>query len=313
MIMKRRSFDSRSRLGLRLVIGALLTVAAFAAGGCEQAIQMAPSSSVLTLTAGGSGVELNGALTITATLTDSTGKAVTDGTVVAFATTMGKIEPVEARVTNGRVNVQLVAGTVSGTATVTATSGSIASNTLAIRVGAVPNRIALSATLGTLGSSTIVATVFDSRGLGVAGVPVLFTTTAGSLGSATVYTDATGQAATSFFCQTEATVTAATVGVQSNIIVRPGGFGALSVNIAINPAAPVRRQTVTFTATTTATCGTGSCIARYEWEWSDGYVLTTTGNTTARTFEVFGNYAVICRAIGIDGSIGTSRIEFFVN
>ena len=311
--MKRRSFDSRSRLGLRVVVGTLLVAVALSAAGCEQAVQMAPSSSVLTLTSTGTGVELNGALTVTATLTDTSGKPVKDGTVVTFATTMGRIDPVEARVSNGRAAVQLVAGTVSGTASVTATSGSNKSNSLEIRVGTVPARVALSATLGSLGASTIVATVVDSRGAFVAGLPVLFTTTAGSLGSATVYTDASGQASTSFFCQTEAIVSAATQGVQSSIIVRPGGFGALSVNIGISPPAPVRRQTVTFTATTTATCGSGSCIARYEWEWSDGYVLTTTGNTTARTFEVFGNYAVICRAIGIDGSVGTSRTEFFVN
>ena len=42
-------------------------------------------------------------------------------------------------------------------------------------------------------------------------------------------------------------------------------------------------------------------------------MLTTTGNVTARTFEVFGNYAVTCRVVGTDGSIGTSRTEFFVN
>jgi len=311
--MKRRFFDSRARLGLRVVVGSLLVGAALAAAGCEQAVQMAPSSSVLTLTSNGTGVELHGALTITATLTDTSGKAVSDGTVVTFATTIGRIDPVETRVSNGRATVQLTASTVSGTASVSATSGSIKSNTLEIRVGTVPSRVALSATLGSLGTSTIVATVFDARGVVVPGVPVLFTTTAGSLGSATVYTDTTGQASTSFFCQTEATVSAATQGVQSSIIVRPGGFGALSVNIGISPSAPVRRQTVTFTATTTATCGTGTCIARYEWEWSDGYVLTTTGNTTARTFEVFGNYAVTCRAIGIDGSVGTSRTEFFVN
>jgi hypothetical protein len=311
--MKRRSHGSPSRFGLRLAAGVLLAAAAVFAGACEQAVQMAPSSSVLTLTSAGSGVELNGAMAITATLTDTSGKAVTDGTVVTFATTVGRIDPIEARVSNGRASVQLVAGTLSGTASVSASSGSVKSNTLEIRVGTVPTRVALTATIGSLGSSTIVATVFDASGVAVAGVPVLFTTTAGSLGSATVYTDGAGQASTPFYCQTEAIVTASTQGVQSNIIVRPGGFGALSVNIGISPAAPVRRQTVTFTATTTATCGTGSCIARYEWEWSDGYVLTTTGNTTARTFEVFGNYAVICRAIGIDGSVGTSRTEFFVN
>ena len=313
MTMKRRTLASLTRFGVRLVVGSLFAATAFGAVGCEQAMQVAPTSSVLTLTSAATGVDVNGSLAITATVTSSAGKAVSDGTIVTFASTLGTMAPIEARTSNGRAVVQLLAGALSGTASVTATSGSITSSALSVRVGQVPSRIALTATLGSLGSSTIHATVYDSRGLALAGVPVTFTTTAGSLASSTVYTDATGLASTSFFCQTDATVTAASLGVQSTIIVRPGGFGALAVNIGVSPAAPARRQTVTFTATATATCATGSCIARYEWEWSDGYALTTTGNVTTRTFEVFGNYAVIVRAIGLDGSIGTSRAEFFVN
>jgi hypothetical protein len=313
MTMKRRTLASLTRFGLRLVVGSLFAATAFGVVGCEQAVQVAPTSSVLTLSSAATGVDVNGSLAITATVTSSTGKAVSDGTIVTFASTLGTIAPIEARTSNGRAVVQLLAGATSGTASVTATSGSVTSSALPVRVGQVPGRIALTATLGSLGTSTILATVYDSRSLPLAGVPVTFTTTAGNLASSTVYTDATGQAATSFFCQTDATVTATSLGVQSSIIVRPGGFGAIAVNIGVSPAAPARRQTVTFTATATATCTTGSCIARYEWEWSDGYALTTTGNVTTRTFEVFGNYAVIVRAIAIDGSIGTSRAEFFVN
>jgi hypothetical protein len=314
MIMKRRTLLSHAPVRLRLAAGCLLAIAAFGAAGCEQAVQTAPTSSVLTITANGAGVDLNGAVPIVATLVTQAGKAVTDGTLVAFTTTLGRMEPPEARVTNGRATVQLLGGAVSGIATVSATSGGVLSNSLEVRVGAVPTRVALNATIGSYGTSTLVATVYDARGVALPGVPVTFTTTAGSLASAIVYSDAQGQATTTIYCQSEATVTATASGVQSNIIVRPGGFGALAVNIAVNPSTPTRRQTVTFTASTTATCGTtGTCIARYEWEWSDGYLLTTTGNTTSRTFEVFGNYAVICRAYGIDGSVGSSRVEFFVN
>lgn len=312
--MKRRTFASLTRFGFRLAVGSLFAVAALGAAGCEQLVQVAPTSSVLTLTAAATGVDLNGAVAITATLTSDSGQAVSDGTLVTFASTLGTIDPVQARTSNGRATVSLLGGSVSGTAAVTATSGAIVSDALQIRVGQVASRITTSATLGSLGTSTILATVFDSRGIPLAGVPVTFTTTAGSFGSATVYTDAAGVASTSFFCQTEATVTASSLGVQSSLIVRPGGFGAVAVNISVNPTAPVRRQPVTFTATATINCGAGlSCISRYEWEWSDGYALTTTGNVTSRTFEVFGNYAVICRVIAIDGSIGTSRAEFFVN
>jgi hypothetical protein len=312
-MMNRRTFGALARTGRRLMIGALVAAAAPGISGCEQALLVAPASSILALSSTATGVDLNGVIQLTATLTNSGGKAVEDGTIVTFASTLGSVDPVEARTSNGRAMTQLLAGAVSGTASVTATSGSVASNALTLRVGQVPSRITLTATLGSLGSSTIIATVLDSRGLALAGVPVTFTTTAGTFGSTTVHTDAAGQATTAFYCQTEATVTAASQGVQSTIVVRPGGFGTVAVNIGISPSAPSRRQTVTFTATATATCATGPCIARYEWEWSDGYALTTTGNTTTRTFEVFGNYAVTVRAIGTDGALGTSRAEFFVN
>ena len=314
MIMKRPNLGSLTRIGLRLMAGGLFAAAALGAGACEQATQVAPTSSVLTLASSATGVALNGVMTITATLTDGGGKAVSDGTIVTFTSTLGVVEPAEARTNNGRATAELRAGNVSGTAAVTAASGTITSNALSVRIGQVVSRVTVSAVLGPLGASTILASVYDSGGVALAGVPVTFTTTAGNFGSSTVYTDATGQASSSFFCQTDATITATALGVGSSLIVRPGGFGALAVNITVNPAAPARRAPVTFTANATLVCSTGSsCIARYEWEWSDGYVLTTTGNITTRTFEVFGNYAVTCKVIGIDGSVGTSRAEFFVN
>ena len=202
--MRRITLSSLARFGLRVAAGPVLAVTAIGAGACEQATQVAPTSSVLTLSSAATGVDVNGSVALTATVTDSAGKKVAEGTLVAFHSNLGTMDPVQARTSNGRAISQLLAGTVSGTASVTATSGSVTSSAVTVRVGQVPVRIVMSATLGVSGASTVIATVYDSRGVVLAGIPVSFTTTAGSVGSSIVYTDATGVAATSFFCPTEA-------------------------------------------------------------------------------------------------------------
>ena len=69
--------------------------------------------------------------TITATLTDSTGTAVTPGTSITFTTTLGSFSNGSATYTvttpdsTGIVNVSLIAGSKPGTAKVTATSDSV--------------------------------------------------------------------------------------------------------------------------------------------------------------------------------------------
>ncbi len=293
------------------VIG-LLALAAMSAAGCEQALQVAPSSSVLVLSAPTSAVPLNGAVAITATLTESNGRPVADGTLVTFTATLGQISPNEARVSNGRASTTLVAGTTSGTATVSASSGSTASNALAIRIGSVPERIVMSATTaGTL--ATIVAQVFDSSGRAVAGVPVAFTTTAGTLTTSVVTTDAFGQAATSLFGTFDAVVTASYSGLTSSVAIRFGLTGNLAVNLTLNPTNPVRRANVTFTATAVAPGNQPVFVQRYEWEFSDGVVITTTGNTTARAFNNEGIYGCTVRVYTLDGAVGVSRVEFYVD
>jgi hypothetical protein len=144
------------------------------------------------------------------------GTPVHDGTMVSFTTTLGRIEPSEARTTNGRVTVQIFGDGRSGTATVTAFSGP-ALGTLEIDIGAASaTRIAVTASPQSLpsggGSTTISARVEDQQGNGIGGVPVSFSTTRGSLSSTTVLTNASGFATTTLTTNVEATVTASAGG-----------------------------------------------------------------------------------------------------
>ena len=297
----------------RLTIGTLLTLVALGFSGCEQALQTAPTSSVLTLTSPANAVDLNNSMSITATVTSSNGRAVDDGTLVTFTTTLGRVEPNEARVANGRATVQLIAGSVAGVASISASSGAVAASPLPIRVGPVPARIMLAHSSGALGATNIVATVFDAQGIAVPLIPVTFTASVGTLASSSVYTDQLGQAFTTLYSVAESVVTADSLGVTSTIAVRPGASGTIGVNVTMAPAAPKRNQTVVFTASVAAAGGVSIPIERYEWDWGGGYVVVTTGNTTSRTFSTEGTYAVTVRVVSADGSAGTSRVEFYVD
>ena len=86
-----------------LVLGAALV-------GCDKAPLTAPTDSAVTLFANQTVVALNGSVEITANVTEPGGVPVQNGTQVNFTTTLGSIEPAEARTSGGRATVRLNAG-----------------------------------------------------------------------------------------------------------------------------------------------------------------------------------------------------------
>ena len=309
--MTRFSTHTRSATLRHVAIG-VIALAALAAAGCERALQVAPSSSVLVLSAPASTVPLSSSLTVTATLTDSTGAAVAEGTLVTFSSTLGTITPTESRISNGRTSVTLAAGSTSGVATITASSGGVSSNALSVRVGSVPARIVIaSSTSGSV--ATISAVVFDAAGNSMPGTAVTFATTSGTLANSVSTTDAFGRATNTLVGTADAIVTATASGVSASVAIRFGFSGALSVNLSLSPNNPVRRQNVVFTATVTAPNNQAVFVQRYEWEFSDGVFMTTTGNQTARAYNNEGVFSVTVRVVTLEGVVGISRIEFYVD
>jgi len=94
-----------------------------ATSGCTRVPLTAPTKSTIALFASGSSVPANGSVDLIATVTEEAGTPVQNGTLVSFTTTLGHLQPTEARTTNGQATVKLVADGVSGTATVSAFSG----------------------------------------------------------------------------------------------------------------------------------------------------------------------------------------------
>lgn len=200
----------------------MLTVAGLVALGavaCEKVPLTAPGGTVITLVSGTDVLPINGSTDVVAVLLEDGGQgtAVHNGTLVSFTTSLGRIEPAEARTTNGRATVKLVADGRSGVATVTAFSGS-ATQTIEILVGAAAvNGVSVAASPSSLpptgGESTITARVEDPFGNALSGVPVTFTTTAGTLSPRSALTNSAGFATTVLTTSVEADVTASSGGV----------------------------------------------------------------------------------------------------
>ena len=184
-------------------------------GSCEKVPLLAPTESTITLVSSATVLPINGTAQISATIIEQSGTPAHNGTLVTFTPTLGTLEPQEAVTRNWQAVVTLRAGTRSGVATVTAFSGSATSATdtpLTVTIGgAATASISVTATPGTVpaigGTVTVVAAVSDADGNLLPGVPVTFSVNAGTLGAASVLTDAFGQATTTVTTDRETVVT----------------------------------------------------------------------------------------------------------
>jgi hypothetical protein len=258
--------QSFRRFGLRSarVVGLGAGILALTSVSCQSLPLLAPSGSTLTLIPAANELAVNGTISITATViegaastgtgtttpTTSVGQPVNNGTQVTFTTTLGTIQPATANTKNGQVTVQLVGDGRSGVAKITAFSGAASANTT-INIGAAAAaRLVLTANPQSLpatgGSSTIAASVQDASGVGLAGVSVSFSTTAGTLAAGSVVTDANGNATTTLSTALAATVTATAAGTTGSGTTTTSGLSQ-TVAIAVNP-----RTAVTVTGPSTA-------------------------------------------------------------
>ena len=407
--MRRRCTRSRSwQAAAALGLAACLAAAGLAS--CDKMPLSAPTESTITLYANSTTVGLNGSVDITATVIESSGTPVQNGTVVNFTTTLGTIEPNEARTNNGKAVAKLLAGTRSGTAEVRAFSGGISSgDPLAVTVGAAAaGKVELLANPSALpaagGVVQLTAIVSDASGNRLAGVPVSFTTDAGVLTPSSAISDGNGEARAALSTTGKARVTASVVGGTASsltasldipvrvgptvtisvpaaslvpgvpavfsVSVNAGGaavrsatieFGdggrqsvstsglstathvytrsgtfivtaeaidtagesatatasvsvqavVVSVNMTVSPTTVLRGALAEFTANATTTPA-GTTIERYEWNFGDGTVATTSGNATSHAYAAVGRYVASVRAVTTAGASGTAQREIVV-
>jgi hypothetical protein len=236
------------------------------------------------------------------------GTPVQNGTVVSFTTTIGRIEPSEARTHNGEVNVRLITGGASGTATITAYSGG-ASASKDLKVGtAAVKTVIVSTTPQTLGASggtaQVQAFVTDEGGSSLAGVPVTFITDKGSINPSTATTDSSGVATAVLTTNATSKVTATVGAITStaatvNVSVRGlSGFTA-------SPSATTAGVPVTFSVTPT----TGANISNVRVDFGDGRGTNlgaiTAATPTSHPYDSSGIYTATATYTDSTGDTGS--------
>src|SRR5712691_991427 len=93
-------------------------------GACQKVPLLAPTGSTIILTASANALPINATADLTAQVLEASANPPHSGTLITFTTTLGGIEPSEARTDiNGRVIVKFSSGVANGTATIVASSG----------------------------------------------------------------------------------------------------------------------------------------------------------------------------------------------
>jgi adhesin/invasin len=316
-----------SRLRRASVLTPVLVVSALLTAACQKVPLLAPSGSTITLTALASALPSNGTTDIIAQVIEAAGTPPHSGTVVTFTTNLGTVRPSEAETDiSGRVMVKFIAGSGSGTATITALSGGVSAggtNAIKIAIGAAAAAsVGINASPGTVsstgGTSTITAKVLDINGNLLPGVPVTFSTDNGSLSATVSQTDNSGTATTQLTTNKTAKVTAttgvtapatgtgttATAAPSNSVTVNVNGLSAIAIG-APSPATPTVGIPVTFPLTITPNTN-GSAIQKVVVDFGDAtppVTLPGTPSSATHTYNTVGSFSVRATATDAFGDI----------
>lgn len=328
---------ARRRGGRRFASSfALLTAVATLSlvSACDKVPLLAPTGSVITLFPSANFVPANGQIEIVATVIEQgtapstgtpgtggtttttsspgSGTPVHNGTLVSFTSTIGRIEPREARTHNGQVRVTFFADGQSGTATITAFSGGASGKIENLAVGsAAIERISLSVSPQTLppngGTATVQARAENATGVPLPGLLVTFSTDNGTLSPPTAITDANGSATTTLSTTREAKVTANVAGKTAETTVRLNPRTGVTLTA---PTTPVSAGVpATFTVAVASTANVRDVIV----DFGDGErrsLGAISGSTSIQhTYNESGTYDVRATAVeasGFSEQVGTA-------
>ena len=304
--------------------------------GCQRVALLAPAGSTITLTTLATTLPLSGTTNLIAQVIEPAGTPSQRGTLVTFTTSLGSVEPVEAETDpGGRVMVTFKAGTLSGTATITALSGGVTTGTtgaikIAIGAAAVAS-IGLTAAPPTISpgaKSTITAMLSDAGGTVLAGVPVTFATDNGSVSPSIATTDASGNAITVLTATKTAKVTAtagvgstSTSGTTTTTVAAPSA----SVTVTVEPlptatisasANPTVNLPVTFTIVAQPGSGGSATIQDVTVDFDDGPVQSlgaATGTSTVQhVYQIGGSKTVRATVTDTNGGRVSAATVIFL-
>lgn len=328
---------------------AFAVIAAVVAVSCDRVPLTSPTGSTIQLSTSTSIVPIDGSAEITATVIESAGTAVQNGTTVVFRADLGRMDPPESQTVNGRAVSRFFASGLSGVAKINAYSGAAAtggtaptnssapapSSALTLLVGgAAASRISVRAEPPNIpqtgGTIQIFASVADVNGSPVNGAPVAFTITNGTggsagsgvLGSPSTQTNASGVAQTSLTTNQTTTVTATVV--TANVVT--GAVTTANVvitalaapTVAISGCTAAQSVGVAVNCTITPTVSTGGApIQNLTVNWGDGSGERPLGGTSAtsasKIYSTAGTYTMTAAATDLNSQRGTASIAFVVN
>jgi hypothetical protein len=315
--------------GKAAAVTALALLAALSAS-CEKAPLYAPTGTTIRLTANTQVLAINGTAEITASVLESGGYAVHNGTVVTFTTSLGTVIPAEVGTTNGKATVIFNAGTQAGTAVINAysgansTSGSTTTGTggattttgsgLSIVIGAAAvNTLVLTASPSSLsqlgGTSAITATVYDSNNNALPGVLVAFSTDQGTLSPVSSVTNSSGVAQTALATTQAATVTA-TVGAKTGTV-KVTTVALPTISITGPATSPSAGLPATFTVNVAAGAG-AAVVTSVTVSFGDGTTVglgAPTGSISVpHTYAASGSFTVTGRVTDASGQSNSASI-----
>jgi PKD repeat protein len=313
------AFDfRRPRRPHGLLLALLIGASAIGLVACEKMALTAPTQSTISLFTNTNIVPVNGSAEITATVIEQGGTPVHNGTQVTFTTTIGVIEPSEARTRDGKATVRLLTGGQSGVARVSAFSGAARADALEIQVGgAAASRVVLTASPTAIppggGAVQVTAIVTDENGNRLPGVPVTFTANAGTLSQPTVATDAAGEARTTLTTTRETTISAqAGRATATDVVVRVAQVPTVSIS---PPASAAVGQPANFQLTVTPPTG-GAPVQNVTVDFGDGtrrsYGAVSGTQTVQHVYQSANTYLVTATATDAAGQSGSASTSVSV-
>lgn len=303
---------------------------------CDRVPLLAPTNSSVTIDAGSRVVATGGSTSVTATVIESGGTPVQNGTTVRFTTSLGRVEPAEAQTRNGIATTTFFAGDDSGVAEVRATSGGAGGSTttpgtgttpgtttttnsnvvqIAVGAGAV-DTVTVSANPSTVSRTrnndvAVTATVVGTGGRLLSGVPVNFSANRGTFSANSAVTDSQGQARVTLTTNNDTTVTAV-AGTKTATATITGQDGpsvtlACAVGTTQNCANVNQGQSVTFTA---QRGGATSTIVSSSLDFGDNTSTVSLGSLASATtvphvYSAAGTYTARLSATDVNGETTT--------
>jgi hypothetical protein len=293
---------------------------------CDRVPLTSPTGSTISITVEQSTIPVNGQSSVRAVVTESSGTPVHNGTQVNFTSSLGTFNPPESTTVNGVATTMFFAGGVSGTTRINAYSGGASTGAgnssgggVEVKIGAAAaGSIALQVIPPTVpqngGTVQATALVMDPSGNPLRGVPVLFSSDAGTLSAANVVTDVNGYAVTNLVTTRAATITAR-AGTATAATFTVSVSAIPTVTIEMTSTTPTAGQPVAFRITPPSATNS-SPLASVVVDFGDGSTQTfgsITGPTGfTHTYRNAGGYTVTATSTDINGGRGQASLSIIV-